>query len=157
MAEIGAELAGEVSGHIFYKDNNCFDDGIYAAVRLLNILGAAEINLSEMMDSIPTMFSTNEGRIDVADERKFKAIEEIKMLVQAEVDADPMCRITINDIDGLRVNTKDGWWLLRASNTQAAIISRCESSSADGLQRLEAEVEKYLYGAGILSGKVPKH
>lgn len=162
MAEVGAQLAGEVSGHIFYKENNCFDDGVYAAVRLLNILGAAKISLAEMLDSIPTTFSTHEGRIDVPDERKFKVIEEIKAIVQAEaaaISAIEDCEgdITINDIDGLRVNTKDGWWLLRASNTQAAIISRCESSSAEGLERLDAGVRKYLQGVGILFKPVSGH
>jgi len=142
MAEVGAQLAGEVSGHIFYRANNCFDDGLYAAVRLLNILAFSNESLAEMLDSIPKTFSTAEGRIDVADERKFKVIEEIKIKVQHE-GAD------VNDIDGLRVNTKDGWWLLRASNTQAALVSRCESSSAEGLKRLEAGLKQYLAGSGV--------
>lgn len=162
MAEVDAVLAGEVSGHIFYKENNCFDDGLYAAVRLLNILGSAKISLADMLDSIPKTFSTHEGRIDVPDERKFKVIEEIKdqlikegamlpivPLGEWQSEGDSHNKILINDIDGLRVNTKDGWWLLRASNTQAAIISRCESSSAEGLAKLEAGVRKYLQLVGI--------
>lgn len=142
MSEIGADLAGEVSGHIFYKDNNCFDDGLYAAMRLLNILASSESSLGEMIDSIPKTFSTHENRIDVTEERKFVIVEELKTLAEKE-NAD------INDIDGLRVNTKDGWWLVRASNTQAALISRCEASTQEGLQRLESSLKEYLSGCGI--------
>ncbi len=137
MSEVGAMLAGEVSGHIFYKENNGFDDGLYAAIRLINILSSSQLNLAEMLDSIPTTFSTNESRIDVIEERKFKIIEEIKTAVCSQ-------GININDIDGLRVNTPDGWWLLRASNTQAALVSRCESGSLDGLKRLENSLQGYL-------------
>jgi phosphomannomutase len=142
MAEIGAALAGEVSGHIFYKDNNCFDDGLYAAIRLINILANSAESLANILDSIPKTFSTHENRIDVPEERKFKVIEEIKALVIKE-------SANLNDIDGLRVNTSDGWWLLRASNTQAALIARCEASTQAGLHRLEAILAGYLGGCGV--------
>lgn len=142
MSEIGAALAGEVSGHIFYKDNNCFDDGLYAAMRLLNIVSGAKQSLADMLDSIPKTFSTHENRIDVSEELKFVVVEELKTKVRAEGG-------NLNDIDGLRVNTKDGWWLVRASNTQAALISRCESSSADGLKRLEENLQGYLKACAI--------
>lgn len=153
MAEIDASLAGEVSGHIFYKDNNCFDDGLYAAVRLINIVANSEAGLDSLLDSIPTTFSTSEGRIDVPDERKFQVIEEIKAHLEAkgihkygEGNKDDS---SYNDIDGLRVNTTDGWWLLRASNTQAALVSRCESSSQTGLEKLVEGLKKYLSSVGV--------
>ena len=157
MSEVGAELAGEVSGHIFYKENNCFDDGLYAAIRLINILAHSNETLAQMMDLIPTTFSTSEARIDVPEERKFKVIEEIKARFQvsgircqeeAKENAAGSSE-TYNDIDGLRVNTSDGWWLLRASNTQAALVSRCESSSKEGLARLETALKSYLVACGI--------
>jgi phosphomannomutase len=151
MAELGAHLAGEVSGHIFYRANNCFDDGLYAALRLLNILSFSRENLAQMLDAIPKTFSTNEGRIDVPEERKFAVIEEIKNKLQEECreKKSPSPILSINDIDGLRVNTQQGWWLIRASNTQAALVSRCESSSLEGLRQLEASLKKYLEGAGV--------
>lgn len=147
MSEIGAELAGEVSGHIFYKANNCFDDGLYAAIRLLNLLSSSEETLAEMMDSVPKTFSTAEHKIDVDDERKFNIIKELKLKLQKNAKQDP--NISINDIDGLRVNNKDGWWLMRASNTQAALITRCESNSPEGLKRLEKELSNHLKDLGI--------
>lgn len=162
MAEVGAALAGEVSGHIFYKENNCFDDGLFAAIKLINIIASSNKSLEEMLDSIPTTFSTAEARIDVPDERKFQVIEEIKNQLQKEgvkskensgQEQSPIPNLqspTYNDIDGLRVNTKDGWWLLRASNTQAALVSRCESSTSEGLKRLEDSLKEYLAEVGIV-------
>ncbi len=109
MSEIGAPLAGEMSGHIFFGHKwYGFDDAIYAAVRLLSIVGRSKRSLAEMRKALPTMINTPELRFDCPDERKFAAVEEVKSRLKS------VPGISVNDIDGVRVNTRDGWWLLRA-------------------------------------------
>ncbi len=131
MVETGSPLAGEMSGHIFFADRYYgFDDAQYAAVRLLNILDASPRPLSVLRDLMPPVINTPELRFECPDDRKFNVIEEVRsrlMLNGADV----------NTIDGVRVRTADGWWLLRASNTQAVLVARCESHSDKGLQRLK--------------------
>ncbi|MEE9301996.1 MAG: phosphomannomutase/phosphoglucomutase [Alphaproteobacteria bacterium] len=131
MAATGAPLAGEMTGHIFFADRYYgFDDAIYAAVRLLGILGRSERSLSEINEALPEVFNTPELRFECADERKFAVVAEVREGLAAG-GAD------FTDIDGVRVKTEDGWWLLRASNTQPALVARCESSNAEGLERLK--------------------
>lgn len=143
MKEEKALLAGEMSGHIFFADKYYgFDDALYAAVRLIEIMSEENITIDEMMESLPKAYSTPEMRIMTDDATKFQTIEEIKK--QALLGGKKF-----NDIDGLRVTTEHGWWLLRASNTQPAIIARCESSSAEGLEILKQELREILAGHGI--------
>jgi phosphomannomutase len=146
LAELGAPLAGEMSGHIFFGDRYYgFDDAIYVAVRLLGILGRSAEGLAEMADRLPATFSTPELRLACAEARKFAVIEEIRDRLRRS-GAD------VIDIDGVRVRTEDGWWLARASNTQAVIVLRAESTTADGFERLKQQLAAELAASGMTLG-----
>ena len=143
MAETGAPLAGEMSGHIFFADRYYgFDDALYAAIRLLDIVSHSDLSLAEMRDSLPQVVNTPEIRFDISEERKFTVIDEVKQRLAA-TDA------KVDDTDGVRVLNEDGWWLLRASNTQAVLVVRCESSDEAGLGRLKATVAGQLRSSGV--------
>jgi phosphomannomutase len=143
MAEVGAPLAGEMSGHIFFADRwYGFDDALYAAVRLLGILARAERPLSEIRAELPAVVNTPELRFDCPEERKFRVIEEVAARLR-ESGAD------VVTIDGVRVRTPDGWWLLRASNTQAVLVARAEATTEEGLERLKDELSAQLQASGI--------
>jgi phosphomannomutase len=143
MVETGAPLSGEMSGHIFYKDGFYgHDDALYVAVRLLDILARGTRTLAELRDAMPATFSTPEVRFDCPEERKFAVVAELARALArdgAEVDT----------TDGVRVRTPDGWWLLRASNTQAVLVARAEATSAEGLERLKGELRTRLRSLGI--------
>ena len=144
MVETGAALAGEMSGHIFFSHKYYgFDDAPYAAIRLLDLLARSDASLSELRDGMPTMINTPELRIDCPEERKFSVIDEVKKRLSGRSD------ISVQDIDGVRVTTDDGWWLLRASNTQPVLVGRCESGSEAGLQRLRDELARQLTASAI--------
>jgi phosphomannomutase len=143
LAETKAPLAGEMSGHIFFADRwYGFDDAIYVAVRLLGILGRSPETLADMLDKLPPVFNTPELRLPCEEERKFAIVEEIRERLRKR-GADMV------EIDGVRVRTQDGWWLLRASNTQAIVVVRAESSSEAGLARLKQALAKELAPSGI--------
>ncbi|MFW0777148.1 MAG: phosphoglucomutase/phosphomannomutase PgmG [Rickettsiales bacterium] len=143
MAETGAPLAGEMSGHMFFADHYYgYDDGLYAAVRLLSLLSNNDKKLSDLRKELPQTYSTPELRIACDEAQKFSIIEAVKTRLK-NTDAD------VNDVDGVRVNTKDGWWLLRASNTQAVLVARCESTSPRGLKTLQEALESELATHGI--------
>ena len=144
MAEMQAPLAGEMSGHIFFADKYYgYDDAIYTALRLLSILTQSDQSVADMQDSLPQMLNTPELRFECSEDRKFKVIEEVKdRLVGVSGN-------TVHDIDGVRVETDDGWWLLRASNTRAVLVARCESVDEAGLSRLKATVREQLTASGI--------
>ena len=147
MAELGAALAGEMSGHIFIGDGYYgFDDGLYAAVRLIDIVARSGRSMAEHRDSLPTVLNTPEIRFEVPEERKFPLVDEIRKKLLAAAAANGL---EIATIDGIRVKTRDGWWLLRASNTQNVLVIRCESPTADGLQRLKDAVAGELRASGI--------
>lgn len=143
MKELKAPLAGEMSGHIFFKHRYYgIDDALYVALRLMNVISNSGGNLSEICASLPRLFNTPEIRFEVPEERKFDIVEEVKaQMVKAGAE--------INEIDGVRVSTPDGWWLLRASNTQAVLVVRCEAKSADGLERLKAQLSSALKTADV--------
>ncbi len=143
MKETKAHLAGEMSGHIFFNDEYFgYDDGIYSGVRLINLLAHADQSLVEMMDAMPEVYNTPEIRIDTTETLKFSAVAEIKeRLAAAGADVD--------DVDGVRVKNDDGWWLARASNTQAAIIARAEGKSPEALERLKNLLADQLSASGI--------
>ena len=143
LAEIGAPLAGEMSGHIFFADTFYgFDDALYCALRLLNIVANARESLAEMRDGLPQPVNTPELRFDCPDERKFAVVEEVKgRLLKAGAK--------LSDIDGVRVSTQDGWWLLRASNTQPVLVARCEAADQAGLDRLKGELKAALSASGV--------
>ncbi len=143
MKELHAALAGEMSGHIFYADGYYgFDDGLYAAIRLLSALENLGVTLAEAHDALPVTFATPELRIDCAEDQKFGVISTLVAKLKAE-------GASVSDIDGARVDTPDGWWLLRASNTQAVLVGRCESTSAEGLERLMDTLAGHLAPAGL--------
>ncbi len=144
MVETNAPLAGEMSGHIFFAHRYYgYDDALYSAIRLLSILSGGERSLAEIRDSLPTMVNTPELRFDCTEDRKFDVIEEVRDRLKA------MEGISVNDIDGVRVSNGDGWWLLRASNTQAVLVGRCEASNEASLERLVAELSKHLKLSGL--------
>jgi phosphomannomutase len=143
MVETNAPLSGEMSGHIFYKDRFYgHDDALYVAIRLLDILARGPDSVAAWRDRMPPVVNTPEIRFDCEEERKFAIIDEVKQHLAA-AGAD------VNTIDGVRVRTTDGWWLLRASNTQPALITRAEASSAEGLERLKGEVRSTLRAVGL--------
>jgi phosphomannomutase len=143
MAETGSPLAGEMSGHIFFADRwYGFDDALYAAVRMLGVLARTDIRLSEVRDALPQVINTPELRFDCDDTRKFAVIEEVAVRLRAD-------RATVSEIDGVRVLTDDGWWLLRASNTQAVLVARAEAATEAGLERLKGALVRQLELSGL--------
>ncbi|WP_339632030.1 phosphomannomutase/phosphoglucomutase [uncultured Sneathiella sp.] len=143
MQEVNAPLAGEMSGHIFYNDHYYgYDDAPYVALRLLNILGASVQKLEQMRDELPEMINTPELRFPCPDEEKFQAVTRIQ-------EALAKAGANYSDIDGVRVNTDDGWWLLRASNTQAVLVARCEAKDEAGLNRLKSQLQQALLDAKV--------
>jgi phosphomannomutase len=143
MAETGAPLAGEMSGHIFFADKwYGFDDALYSAVRLLGIVARMEGTLSAVRAAMPQVINTPELRFDCAEDRKFAVVAEVKARLAGQ-------GAKVADVDGVRVLTDDGWWLLRASNTQAVLVARCEASSEKGLERLKAQLAEQLAASGL--------
>ncbi|MCR9221343.1 MAG: phosphomannomutase/phosphoglucomutase [Alphaproteobacteria bacterium] len=143
MALHNAPLAGEMSGHIFLGDRYYgYDDALYAAVRLINHLAESGAKLSDLRRALPQVVNTPEVRIDVPEERKFDIVAEVKRrLLAAGAD--------VNDIDGVRVTVGHGWWLLRASNTQNALVARCEAPSEAELDALKRQVAEQLALSGV--------
>jgi phosphomannomutase len=144
MADLGAPLAGEMSGHIFYADGFYgHDDALYVAVRLLGILARSDRTIAERRDAMAPMVNTPELRFDCPDERKFEVVARVKAGLAAQAGAE------VNGIDGVRVTTADGWWLLRASNTQAVLVARAEARDEAGLRRLKQQIADRLRAAGV--------
>jgi phosphomannomutase len=147
MAQRGAPLAGEMSGHIFYADGFYgHDDALYVAIRLLGILACGAATLAEWRDRMAPLVNTPEIRFDCPEERKFAVIEQVKARLGQE-------GARVNGIDGVRVSTDDGWWLLRASNTQAVLVARAEAGDAAGLARLKQQIRRHLEAAGVAPPK----
>ncbi|MGP8027506.1 MAG: phosphoglucomutase/phosphomannomutase PgmG [Acidocella sp.] len=143
MAELGSPLAGEMSGHIFYNDKwYGFDDALYAAVRILGVIARMPETVGEFRASLPEVVNTPELRFDCTEDRKFAVVAEVAERLKAAGEK-------VADTDGVRVNTEDGWWLLRASNTQAVLVARAESTSEAGLSRLKAALAGQLAASGL--------
>jgi phosphomannomutase len=143
MVETGAPLAGEMSGHIFYADGFYgHDDALYVAVRLLDILARGDRPLAAIKDAMPVLFNTPELRFDCREDQKFGIIETVKARLAAAGAA-------VDDTDGVRVRQGDGWWLLRASNTQAVLVGRAEALSREGLAACKASLTDALAAAGL--------
>ena len=143
MAEEKAPFAGEMSGHIFFADRYYgYDDALYAGVRLLGVLTRSGKSLAELFDELPVFVNTPEIRIQCADERKFAVVEEIRDRLNAS-GAD------VDDIDGVRVSVNGGWWLLRASNTQAVLVARCEAVDDAELEALKGALREALEASGV--------
>jgi phosphomannomutase len=143
MAETGSPLAGEMSGHIFFADRwYGFDDALYAAVRTLGIIARSDEPLSAVRKALPQVINTPELRFDCDDRRKFAVIEEVAARLRTSGSK-------VSETDGVRVLTDDGWWLLRASNTQAVLVARAEARTPDGLERLKAALVEQLAASGL--------
>jgi len=151
MKETGSPLAGEMSGHVFFAhDYYGFDDALYAAVRLIRSLGRLGRSLADLRDAMPDMVNTPEMRFQVDESRKFAVVEEV--LSRLEGDG-----ATVNRTDGARVNTPDGWWLLRASNTQDVLVARAEAKDEAGLARLVGQIDAQLAQSGVVRGPQASH
>ncbi|MBK8375091.1 MAG: phosphomannomutase/phosphoglucomutase [Sphingorhabdus sp.] len=151
MKETGSPLAGEMSGHIFFKHEYYgFDDAIYAAIRLIRASAKLGKSVTELRSAMPDMINTPEMRFQVDESRKFAVIDEVLARLSAD-GAD------VNATDGARVNTPDGWWLLRASNTQDVLVARAEASSEAGLERLMAQIDAQLEASGLERGEQAGH
>ncbi|MFP5394706.1 MAG: phosphoglucomutase/phosphomannomutase PgmG [Alphaproteobacteria bacterium] len=151
MKEIGAPLAGEMSGHVFFAhDYYGFDDALYAAVRLIAASARLGKSVTELRGAMPQLVNTPELRFQVDESRKFAVIDEVKVRLSAagaDVDA----------TDGVRVSTADGWWLLRASNTQDVLVARAESGDQPGLDRLLDQIDAQLAASGLERGPQAGH
>ena len=142
MKETQAPLAGEMSGHIFFKHRwYGFDDALYAAVRLIEAVARSGESLSALMDSMPRSVATPEMRFEVEAARKFAIPNEVLQRLKAE-------GAKVDATDGVRVMNADGWWLLRASNTQDVLVARAEAKDEAGLARLVAEIDQQLALSG---------
>ncbi len=151
MKEVSSPLAGEMSGHVFFADEYYgFDDALYAGVRLIAASARLGKSVSELRGSMPQMLNTPEMRFQVDESRKFAAIEEVKQRLADSPDE-------VNATDGVRVTNADGWWLLRASNTQDVLVARAESDSEDGLERLIAQIDAQLAASGLERGESVGH
>src|SRR5438270_11122548 len=143
MKETGAPLAGEMSGHIFFKHRwYGFDDALYAAVRLIEAVSQSGKSLTEIMDAMPKTTATPEMRFQVDEVRKFAIVEEVRNRLAAD-------GAKVDATDGVRVNTADGWWLLRASNTQDVLVARAEAADQPALDRLIAQIDDQLAKSGV--------
>lgn len=139
MKETGALLAGEMSGHMFFKDRYYgFDDAIYAAVRLFEILAEEKKTPLELLGDLPPSFCTPEIRMDCSDEKKFAVVSKTKQILEASGHK-------VNPIDGARIEYPDGWGLVRASNTQAVLVLRFEATSEKRLKEIQNEIESTVH------------
>jgi phosphomannomutase len=151
MKETKAPLAGEMSGHIFFAHRYYgFDDALYSAIRLIAASAHQGKSVTEMRGAMPALVNTPELRFQVDESRKFTVIDEVKdRLAASGADVDAT--------DGVRVTTPDGWWLLRASNTQDVLVARAESGNEAGLARLMEQIDAQLAQSGLERGPQAAH
>ena len=143
MKETGSPLAGEMSGHVFFKHQwYGFDDALYAALRLICAVSESGQSLTELRSAMPPSVATPELRFPIDETRKFAVVEEVAGRLAAD-------GAKVDTTDGVRVQTEDGWWLLRASNTQDVLVARAESTDQAGLDRLVTAIDAQLGQSGI--------
>ena len=148
LAETGAPFAGEMSGHLFFADRFYgHDDALYAAVRFLGLAARTERSVAALRDSLPAVVNTPELRFPCDDAAKFDVVDQVKRNLRAG-------GANVNDIDGVRVTTPEGWWLLRASNTQAMLVARCEAADEAALERMKAQLFAALKAVDIAPPKI---
>jgi phosphomannomutase len=151
MKETGAPLAGEMSGHIFFAhDYYGFDDALYAAVRLIRAVTLLGGSLTALRSAMPDVVNTPEMRFQVDESRKFAVVDEVLDRLAAD-------GAQVDRTDGARVKTADGWWLLRASNTQDVLVARAEAKDEAGLERLVAQIDAQLALSGVERGPQAAH
>ncbi len=155
MKETGSPLAGEMSGHVFFADTYYgYDDALYAGVRLIAASARLGKSVTQLRGEMPQMLNTPEMRFQVDETRKFPAIDE----VTDRLTNNPGPEVeSVNATDGVRVNTADGWWLLRASNTQDVLVARAESDTEEGLERLIGQIDEQLALSGLERGESVGH
>lgn len=137
IKEEKAPFGGELSGHVFFADRNYgYDDALYAGLRMIEAVGKSGKKLTQLLDGFPPAFNTPEIRIDTTEEKKRSIVEKLRSIYKGDT-AD----YKVNLIDGIRISYKDGWALARASNTQPVLVLRFESSTRDGLSRIQNEIE----------------
>ena len=150
MTRTGAPIGGELSGHLFFAGEYYgFDDAHYAAVRLIRAVHLSGQSLTELCDAMPALVATPDLRFPVDDARKFAVVDEVIARLQADG-----AEMTLTD--GARVTTADGWWLLRASNTQAMLTVRAEAKDQAALDALLAEVDAQLAASGVIRDGQPR-
>ncbi|MGV7122767.1 phosphoglucomutase/phosphomannomutase PgmG [Sphingopyxis sp. 550A] len=151
MKETGSPLAGEMSGHIFFADRYYgYDDAPYAAVRLIEAATRLGKSVTELRGEMPAMVNTPELRFQVDEVRKFAIVDEVLARLTA-------AGATVDRTDGARVLTDDGWWLLRASNTQDVLVARAEAKDEAALARLMAAIDEQLALSGVERGESVGH
>ena len=151
MKEVDSPLAGEMSGHIFFAHKYYgFDDALYAAVQLIEAVAATGKSITELRGAMKPMVNTPEMRFQVDESRKFAVVEEVLARLEAS-------GAKVDRTDGARVSTADGWWLLRASNTQDVLVARAEADDQAGLDRLVAQIDEQLALSGLERGPQAGH
>ena len=151
MKETGSPLAGEMSGHVFFADTYYgYDDALYVGIRLITASARLGKSVTQLRGEMPAMLNTPEMRFQVDESRKFAAIDEVKARLENST-------AEVNSTDGVRVTSDDGWWLLRASNTQDVLVARAESDTEEGLARLMAQIDEQLAASGLERGPQAGH
>ncbi|MGE0400216.1 MAG: phosphomannomutase/phosphoglucomutase [Kofleriaceae bacterium] len=143
MKETGAQLAGEMSGHMFFAHRWFgFDDAVYAGARLLELLSRSQVPLAKLADELPVMINTPEIRVDCPDDKKFAVVTEVTRRLREHPEV-----TGVVDVDGVRAKFAGGWGLVRASNTQPALVMRCEAESKERLAEIKALIESTIAAA----------
>ena len=145
MAEINSPIAGEMSGHIFIADDYYgYDDALYVATRVISQMVRTGQSITDFVDRLPDQHATEELHIACSDTEKFPLMERLSAFAKSHYDHD-----CLTLIDGVRVRTADGWWLVRASNTEASLVVRAEGNSIATLDKLVKNIETALGAAGL--------
>lgn len=142
MKQKSIGLAGETSGHMFFQENEGFDDGLFAAVKLLNILMKNDETLAQIVDKFPKFHDSGEIRIALPTDKRHTVISQIKATLRS-MGKDH------HDIDGIRKKTEEGFWVIRSSNTQPHLTIRCEARTKQGYQNTIIELKEILLMVGI--------
>jgi phosphomannomutase len=151
MKEVGSPLAGEMSGHIFFADRYYgYDDAPYAAIRLIEAATKLGQSVTDLRGGMAPMVNTPELRFQVDEVRKFAIVDEVLARLAAS-------GAKVDRTDGARVLTDDGWWLLRASNTQDVLVARAEAKDEAALERLMAAIDEQLALSGVVRGESVGH
>ena len=138
--QTGAQLAGEMSGHLFFAHRWLgFDDGIYAGARLLELLSRSDRTLADLATDLPKAINTPEIRVDCPDDRKFEVVARVTESLRRAAGVQGVVTI-----DGVRVRFADGWGLVRASNTQPALVLRCEARDHETLAVIRRTIENHI-------------
>lgn len=142
MKSDNIKMAGETTGHVFYGENYNYDDAFYASMKLMNFLSTNTETLTEIRKSFPKTYLTKKIHIKATDEMKYRIPQEIAERMKAK-------GYKVIEIEGARVVSKDGWWLIRSSNTEPIMTARCEGMSEDGLEICKRELKEELALSGI--------